>query len=602
MINHLRRQLDEKEAFLQAMNRTIQSVPGLAAQVQLPPSTGAQGTDMPPNSSQFNSTLGMGALLTAGGSRHSVEPGLSNSFSPRPPYEHSLAGGGGQSGPEPTAQQINASPYFQNRIPLANAHAGAEQAARGPGDAYGNGGPPMQPLSNGMSVYGGRGSASGSGVPTVDSSMSGRYGHLADPHMQSSQPMSMGALVSWEGNTSLSRCNYHTPHPPTPSTHPSIHPKNMRSPQPWSESEFNMMLGTGSGSIGIRSLPGSVDMRAGDGPGSRPIPESAEMMPRPLHDPKNIVGPGGECERRSTYRSPSLGASLCRRQRWPLDTCTSRMDVLAPAVTRRHRPTPSPVMSPQSGSMMGRSLPLVNSVDILAGLRSLPPSATGEERTLEHGGTDMTNSDGSGGGGERDTGGSHSSNGSSMSGPHPGDSPGGVPSGGPVGGMGGPGAGDHARDMMAAPRSEAPMGMGMMNGNPSAAGQANHQRVLPEYTPLDEWRGLSNFTPKGADQFRGLGPNGMMGGGGGNGLGGLGGGLGGGLVSGMSAEMQTVEILQRGQDPLMSDLRSSQLGYSPSSEFVRAFSSPANMNGSIADRQTGAPTSGWSPRNLGRNV
>ena len=248
-------------------------------------------------------------------------------------------------------------------------------------------------------------------------------------------------------------------------------------------------------------------------------------------------------------------------------------------------------MSPASGSMMGRSLPLVNSVDILAGLRSLPPSATGEERTLEHGGADTNASDGSSGG-ERGTGSSHSSAGSN-GGAHPGDGPGGVPSSGSAGGMGGPGAGDHARDMMAAQRPEAPMGMGMMNGSQGAAGQANLQRVLPEYTPLDEWRGLSNFTPKGADQFRGLGPNGMLGGGG---LGGLG-GLGGGLVSGMSAEMQAAEILQRGQDPLMSDLRASQLGYSPSSEFVRAFSSPANMNGSIADRQTG-----WSPRNAGRNV
>ena len=68
----------------------------------------------------------------------------------------------------------------------------------------------------------------------------------------------------------------------------------MRSPQPWSETEFSTMLstGTGSGSMGIRSLPGSVGMRGGDGPGSRTIPESVEMMPRPVHDPKNIAGPG----------------------------------------------------------------------------------------------------------------------------------------------------------------------------------------------------------------------------------------------------------------------------------------------------------------------
>ena len=160
MINHLRRQLDQKDAFLQAMNRTIQSVPGLASQIQLPPSSGAQ-----PRMGQ-------------------------------PPYEHPLASGGGQGRPEVTAQQINASPYFQNRIPLAAAHAGAEQAARGPSDAYGKGGPPMQPLSNGTSIYGGRSSGNG------DAGVNGRYGHLADPHMQTSQPTSMGAMVSWEGNAS----------------------------------------------------------------------------------------------------------------------------------------------------------------------------------------------------------------------------------------------------------------------------------------------------------------------------------------------------------------------------------------------------------------
>ena len=54
----------------------------------------------------------------------------------------------------------------------------------------------MQPLSNGTSIYGGRSSGNG------DAGMNGRYGHLADPHMQTSQPMSMGAMVSWEGNAS----------------------------------------------------------------------------------------------------------------------------------------------------------------------------------------------------------------------------------------------------------------------------------------------------------------------------------------------------------------------------------------------------------------
>ena len=194
MINHLRRQLDEKDAFLQAMNRTIQSVPGLASQIQLPPSSGAQATEMA-KSSRFPGTLGVGAVHNANGN----PGGLSSTFSPRmgqPPYEHPLASGGGQGGPEVTAQQINASPYFQNRIPLAAAHAGAEQAAGGLSDAYGKGAPPMQPSSNGTSVYGGRSSGNG------DAGMNGRYGHLADPHMQTSQPISMGAMVSWEGNAS----------------------------------------------------------------------------------------------------------------------------------------------------------------------------------------------------------------------------------------------------------------------------------------------------------------------------------------------------------------------------------------------------------------
>ena len=103
--------------------------------------------------------------------------------------------------------------------------------------------------------------------------------------------------------------------------------------------------------------------------------------------------------------------------------------------------------------------------------------------------------------------------------------------------------------------------------------------------PLDEWRGLTGFTPKGSDHIRGLGHNGMIGGGV------LGASIG-------SMDQHFSDMLVRGQEHLPPHI---QLGYSPSAELVRALNSPANMNGSIAYRHVGGMHV-WSPHNAPRGL